>query len=147
FVDDIKKYEELELSGEEREISIMSCDVRGFTSFSEKVEPEVLMQTINQYLTRSSDAIQKYEGIIDKFMGDAVVGLFNTQLNPREAPALGAVYGALETAVKVRELHDEWPPDEERLFFGIGAPPGRAVLGTGGTPRRKEFTAIGNSLQ
>ncbi|HLY27352.1 MAG TPA: adenylate/guanylate cyclase domain-containing protein [Aggregatilineales bacterium] len=146
MVDNIKTIDELELGGVEREISIMFCDVRGFTPFSERLEPEALMQTINKYLTVSSDAIQNYEGIIDKFMGDAVVGLFNTQLNPAEDHALRAVYAALETAAKVYELHEVLPPDQ-RLFFGIGVHTGPAVLGNVGSPRRKEFTAIGNSLQ
>ncbi len=146
MVDNIKTIDELELGGVEREISILFCDVRGFTTFSERLEPEALMETINRYLTVSSDAIQDYEGIIDKFMGDAVVGLFNTQLNPHEDHALRAVYAGLEMAAKVRDLHDTLPPDQQ-LFFGIGVHTGPAVLGNVGSPRRKEFTAIGNSLQ
>jgi adenylate cyclase len=146
MVDNIKTIDELELGGVEREVSILFCDVRGFTTFSESLQPEELMETINQYLTVSSDAIHSYGGIIDKYMGDAVVGLFNTQLNPQDDHALRAVSAGLLMAQKVLQLHADLP-ESKRLFYGIGVHTGPAVLGNVGSPRRKEFTAIGNSLQ
>ncbi len=146
MVDNIKTIDELELGGVEREVSILFCDVRGFTTFSETLEPEELMKTINQYLTVSSNAIQAQEGIIDKFMGDAVVGLFNTQLNPQEDHAERALRAAMAMVDQVLGLHKKLPPDQ-RLLYGIGVHTGFAVLGNVGSPRRKEFTAIGNSLQ
>lgn len=146
MVDNIKTIDELKLGGVERDISILFCDVRGFTTFSEQLQPEELMQTINRYLAVSSDAIHLYEGIVDKFMGDAVVGLFNTQLNPHHDHAVRAVYAAAKMAENVRRLHEVLPP-EHRLSYGIGVHTGQAVLGNVGSPRRKEFTAIGDSLQ
>jgi adenylate cyclase len=146
MVDNIKSIDELELGGVEREVSILFCDVRGFTTFSESLQPEELMQTINKYLTVSSESIHEYEGIIDKYMGDAVVGLYNTQLNPQPDHALRAVYAALTMVKNVQQLHERLTPDH-RLFYGIGVHTGLAVLGNVGSPRRKEFTAIGNSLQ
>ncbi len=148
MVDNIKTIDELELGGVEREVSILFCDVRGFTKFSESFEmqPEEVMETINRYLTVGTEAIHQYEGIIDKYMGDAIVGLYNTQLNPQTDHALRAVYAALTLAHNVQALHDILPPDR-RLFYGIGVHTGSAVLGNVGSPRRKEFTAIGNSLQ
>jgi adenylate cyclase len=145
LVDNIKTIDELELGGVEREISILFCDVRGFTTFSEALPPEDVMNTINQYLTVSSDAINHYEGIIDKYMGDAVVGLFNTQLNPQSEHALRAVYAAMMMVQNVQALHPTLEPDK-RLLYGIGVHTGSAVLGNVGSPRRKEFTAIGGSL-
>ena len=145
MVDNIKTIDELELGGVEREISILFCDVRGFTTFSEALQPEDVMETINKYLTVSSDAINHYEGIIDKYMGDAVVGLFNTQLNPQTDHAIRAVYGAIMMVQNVQALHPLLPPDK-RLLYGIGVHTGSAVLGNVGSPRRKEFTAIGSSL-
>jgi adenylate cyclase len=75
-------------------------------------------------------------------MGDAVVGLFNTQLNPQEDHAVRAVRAALSMAYDVRALHEVLPP-EQRLFYGIGVDTGMAMLGNVGSPSRKEFTAIG----
>jgi len=146
MVDNIKTIDELELGGVEREVSILFCDVRGFTTFSESLEPEVLMETINRYLTVSSNAIHSQGGIIDKFMGDAAVGLFNTQLNPQEDHALRAVNAGLLMAQHVLDLHQELDEDK-RLFYGIGAHTAPAILGNVGSPSRKEFTVLGNTLQ
>jgi len=142
LVRNIQSIDSLGLSGDEREISVIFADVRGFTTFSEQLDPEQLMTVISQYLTVSSDAIQLYDGIIDKYMGDAVVGLFNTQLNPQEDHAVRAVRAALSMAYDVRALHEILPP-EQRLFYGIGVDSGTALLGNVGSPSRKEFTAIG----
>ncbi len=142
LVRNIQSIDKLGLSGDEREISVIFADVRGFTAFSEQLDPEHLMTIISQYLTVCTDAIQLHDGIIDKYMGDAVVGLFNTQLNPQQDHAVRAVRAALSMAYDVRALHEVLPP-EQRLFYGIGVDTGVAVLGNVGSPSRKEFTAIG----
>jgi class 3 adenylate cyclase/PAS domain-containing protein len=145
-IDNIQSIDELELGGVELEISVVHCDVRGFSTFSETLPPEELMQVINKYLGLSSEAINTYEGIIDKYMGDAVVGLYNTQLNHLADHALRAVKTALMMARQVRALHEVLPPDQQ-LFYGIGVNSGPAILGNVGSPRRKEFTAIGDTLE
>ncbi|RPI98076.1 MAG: adenylate/guanylate cyclase domain-containing protein [Chloroflexi bacterium] len=142
LVRNIQSIDSLGLGGDEREISVIFADVRGFTTFSEQLDPEQLMAVISQYLTVSSDAIELYDGIIDKYMGDAVAGLFNTQLNPQEDRAVRAVRAALSMAYDVRALHEVLPP-EQRLYYGIGVDTGMAMLGNVGSPSRKEFTAIG----
>ena len=138
----IESIDSLGLGGDQREISVLFADVRGFTTFSEKLPPERLMEVISQYLTVSSDAIELHDGVIDKYMGDAIVGLFNTQLNPQEDHAMRAVRAALSMAYDVQALHEVLPP-EERLLYGIGVDSGMATLGNVGSPSRKEFTAIG----
>ncbi len=138
----IQSIDDLGLSGDEREVSIVFADVRGFTTFSEHLPPEELMSVITRYLTVASDAIELHDGIIDKYMGDAVVGLFNTQLNPQDDHAVRAVRAALSMAYDVRALHEVLPP-EQRLSYGIGIDTGTAMLGNVGSPSRKEFTAIG----
>lgn len=133
------------VGGQEREISVLCADVRDFTPFSERLEPEVLMQVINEYLSRASDAIELFEGVVDKYLGDAVTGLFNTQLNPQEDHAVRAVRAAMSMAYDVAELHAHLP-EEQRLFYGIGIHTGMAVLGSVGTPERREFSAIGDAI-
>ncbi|MBN1966073.1 MAG: GAF domain-containing protein [Anaerolineae bacterium] len=146
MVENIRTIDTIELGGEEREISVVFADVRGFTKFSEQLEPEELMAIINRYLTVSSDAIHLYEGIIDKYMGDAAVGLYNTQLNPQaDDHALRAVRAALSMVYDVRALHEVLPP-ENRLWYGIGIDTGTAVLGNVGSEERKEFTALGKPV-
>lgn len=145
MLDNIQTIDSLELGGVEREISVIYCDVRGFTAFSESIPPERVMEIVNRYLSVSAEAIHQYEGIIDKYMGDAVVGLYNTQLNPHEDHTRRAVQTALLMAAGVLELHQTLPP-EQRLSYGIGVHTGYAVLGNVGSPSRKEFTALGEAL-
>jgi adenylate cyclase len=142
LVRNIQSIDGLGLGGDMREISVVYADVRGFTTFSEQLPPEELLTIINRYLTVSTDAIQLYDGIIDKYMGDAVVGLFNTQLNPQRDHAVRAVRAAMSMTYDVQALHEVLAP-EQRLFYGIGVDTGRAMLGNVGSPSRKEFTAIG----
>jgi len=133
------------LAGQEREISVVCADVRGFSSFSEGVEPEACMQVINQYLSRASDSIELFEGVVDKYMGDAVTGLFNTQLNPQRDHALRAVRAAVAMTYDVAELHS-YMPGMQKLFYGIGVHTGRAVLGSVGSEERREFSALGDAM-
>ena len=133
------------LAGQEREISVVCADVRGFSSFSEGIEPEVCMQVINQYLSRASDSIELFEGVVDKYMGDAVTGLFNTQLNPQRDHALRAVRAAVAMTYDVAELHS-YMPGIQQLFYGIGVHTGQAVLGSVGSAERREFSALGDAM-
>lgn len=137
---------ELDVRGQEREITAMFCDVRGFTSFSENLDPTDLMRVINQYLSLASDAINLYEGIVDKYLGDAVTGLFNTQLNPQDDHAARAVSAGLSMLTDLKALHETLPEDH-RLLFGIGIDSGLAVLGNVGGVDRKEFAALGEPTQ
>jgi PAS domain S-box-containing protein len=132
--------------GEERLITAISTDVRGFTSFSERLEPEELMQIINRYLSLASDAISFYKGVVDKFMGDAVTGLFNTPLNPQDDHAVRAVRAALSLMSDLHALHEVLPL-EQRLYYGVGIHTGMAVLGNVGSADRKEFAAIGDATE
>ena len=134
------------VTGEERLITAISTDVRGFTTFSEHLEPEQLMEIINKYLSLASDAISFYKGVVDKFMGDAVTGLFNTQLNPQDDHAVLAVRAALGLMSDLHAIHEVLPP-EQRLFYGAGIHTGLAVLGNVGSPERKEFAAIGDATE
>lgn len=134
------------MGGQEREISVLHSDVRGFTSFSEKLPPDELMRVINDYLTLSSHAIQLQKGIVDKYMGDAVTGLFNTPFNPSEDHAVQAVRAAMSMRYDVSELNDKREEGgQEALFYGIGIHTGMAVLGNVGSKDRKEFTALGDA--
>jgi PAS domain S-box-containing protein len=144
-IESMRRVDITTLTGQEREISVVCADVRGFSSFSEGVEPEACMQVINQYLSRASDSIELFEGLVDKYMGDAVTGLFNTQLNPQRDHAVRAVRAAVAMAYDVAELHSHMP-SEQQLFYGIGVHTGRAVLGSVGSAERREFSALGDAM-
>lgn len=128
---------------EERTITAMFADVRGFTSFSEKLEPGEVMRIINLYLSHASDAIILYEGIVEKYMGDAVTALFNTQLNEQA----DHVERAIQTAFHLqKDVQDSvLKTQDEHLFYGIGIHTGPALLGNIGGQRRREFMAVGEA--
>ena len=135
---------EIELGGKRGEITTLFADIRGYTSFSEKLSPEELVSILNKYLKASADAIMAHEGTIDKFMGDAVMAWFNAPiLQPDHT--LRAVKSALLIRTSIEALHDELPP-EAHLSFGVGIHFGEAILGLVGTEQRVDYTAIGDSI-
>jgi adenylate cyclase len=145
LVDNIRSADLTAMGGQEREISVLFADIRGFTRFSEELEPEALMGVINSYLSAASDAVNLYEGVVDKYLGDAITGLFNTPLNPQADHAARAVRAAIRLVKEIDVLHERLPA-EQQLYFGIGIHTGGAVLGNVGGAERREFTAIGEAV-
>lgn len=146
MIENLRGISDETMAAQERDITILSCDIRNFTTFSEKLEPEELMTVINQYLTVSSDAVMLRDGLVDKFIGDAVIGLYNTQLNEQTDHALRGVQSALAMVADVEALH-EVLPEKYHIRYGIGVHTGSAIIGNIGSATRKEFTAIGNNVQ
>jgi PAS domain S-box-containing protein len=134
----------LQFGGQQREVTILFADIRGFTTFSEKHSPEELVAVLNRYLAAGAEAVLAQEGTVDKFLGDAVMAWFNAPL-PQPDHALRAVRAALGLRAAIEKLHAELP-DEAHLAFGVGIHCGEAVLGWIGTEKRLEFTAIGDSV-
>ena len=134
----------LQIGGQERDITVMFADIRGFTGFSEKKSPAELVAVLNRYLAAGAEAVLEEEGTVDKFLGDAVMAWFNAPL-PQPDHTLRAVRAALNLRSAVEKLHAELPP-EAHLSFGVGIHYGKAVLGWIGTEKRLEYTAIGDSV-
>lgn len=134
----------LKIGGQQRKITILFADIRGFTSFSEKQSPEELVAVLNRYLAAGAEAVLDQEGTVDKFLGDAVMAWFNAPL-PQPDHCLRAVRAALGLRSAIQKLHTELPP-AAHLSFGVGIHYGEAVLGWIGTEKRTEFTAIGDSV-
>jgi adenylate cyclase len=128
-----------------RIISVLFADIRGFTTFSENIDPELLIKIINGHLTVAAQAINQYEGLIDKYDGDAVMALFNTRLNPQEDHTERAVRAAIKMRDELAAYHATVLP-EHRLFFRIGIHTGEAVIGNVGSPLRKDYSAIGDAV-
>lgn len=134
----------LQLGGHRAEITTLFADIRGFTAFSETIDPETLVSVLNGFLAVAAEAILNEEGTIDKFLGDAVMAWFNAPI-PQPDHTLRAVRAALAMKEAVAKLH-ETLSEEFRLYFGMGIHYGEALLGLVGTHRRLEYTAIGDSV-
>lgn len=128
-----------------RVMSVLFADVRGFSTYSENLDPEKLIQVINGYFTEAVNAITYFQGLTDKFMGDAVMALYNTPLNPQEDHPVRAI----RTAWRIRQsmaAYLEALPEERRLHFGFGIHTGEAVVGNVGSNLRKDYSAIGDAV-
>ncbi len=132
------------LGGARQEVTILFADIRKFTAFSESVEAEMLFEVLNRHLTLVAEAILNQEGTLDKFMGDAVMAIFNAPL-PQESHVLRAVRAAWEMKVALADMHERLSSDS-RLSFGIGISTGPAVVGNVGSPMLQNYTAIGNTV-
>lgn len=134
----------LRLGGHRQEVTILFADIRGFTSFSDGRDPEQIVEVLNTYLSIGAEAVLAEEGTLDKFMGDAVMAIFNAPL-PQPDHTLRAVRAALRMREAIEEHHRSVPP-ESHLNFGIGIAVGEAVVGSVGTARQLNYTAIGSGV-
>ena len=136
--------DQLNLGGARATITTLFADIRGYTSLSERCDPETLVSVLNRYLGAATEAILGEQGTIDKFMGDAIMAFFNAPIEQADH-TLRAVRAAIGIRSSINALRGELPADM-RLGFGIGIHCGEAVLGLVGTQERLEYTAIGDSV-
>lgn len=128
------------LGGERRDVTVLFADLRGFTALAEKMAPERLIEVVNHYLTLATEAIFGQGGVLDKFMGDAVMALYNGPV-PQPDHALRAVKTAfaLRDNLRGRDV-------EPSLRCGFGINTGEAVVGNVGSEALMNYTAIGDAV-
>ncbi|MBF0220064.1 MAG: adenylate/guanylate cyclase domain-containing protein [Gammaproteobacteria bacterium] len=136
--------ERLELGGEKREITILFSDLQGFTSLTEKLEAQQLVQALNGYTTVMADTINRYHGTVDKFIGDAVMAFWGAPLAQADQTTL-AVTAALECMQRFEQFAKERYPAEV-MFVRIGIDRGLCTVGNMGSDSRFDYTAIGDSV-
>ncbi|HWA28322.1 MAG TPA: adenylate/guanylate cyclase domain-containing protein [Lacunisphaera sp.] len=137
---------DLKLGGEEREATILFCDLRDFTTFSEKMAPTEVLTLLNRYLDRMSGIIERHGGVIDKFIGDAIMALFGAPVAMADAPAR-AVAAARDMAQALDSLNAELRSEgKPTLAFGIGINTARVVAGNMGSKTRLNYTVIGDGV-
>lgn len=134
----------LRLGGERREVTIFFADVRDFVAFSEAVEPETQVAVLNRHLTLAAEAILREDGTLDKFMGDALMAIFNAPHDQADH-VTRAVQAALNTQQAITQLHAQVPP-AKRLQFGIGISTGPAIVGNIGAETAHSYTAVGDNV-
>ncbi|MFN3328722.1 MAG: adenylate/guanylate cyclase domain-containing protein, partial [Fervidobacterium pennivorans] len=134
---------ELKLGGETRNVVVLFSDIKGFTSRSEKLSPEEVVSFLNIYLTKMSEIIRyKYEGTIDKFIGDAIMAIFGAPIS-YEDDIDRALKCALDMRRALKELNNETGLN---LDSGIGMHYGPAIVGNIGAPFRMDYTCIGDTV-
>lgn len=136
----------LALGGEKREISAFFSDVAGFTSVSEKLPPEELVELLNAYLSEMTDIILATGGTLDKYEGDAIIAFWNAPLDQPDH-ALRACRAALECQKRLAELRPEFARRfGSEVFARIGVHSGPAVVGNMGSRKRFDYTAMGDTM-
>tara|TARA_R110000868_G_scaffold218576_1_gene469063 strand:+ start:222362 stop:224512 length:2151 start_codon:yes stop_codon:yes gene_type:complete len=136
----------LKLGGEDKEITVLFSDIRGFTSMSEGLTPNQLTRVLNRYLTPMTEIVQKNEGTIDKYMGDAVMAFWNAPLDV-ESHAQKACKAALDMLTGLKELNirlkSEGLPEIE---IGIGVNTDVVTVGNMGSDQRFDYTVMGDGV-
>src|SRR6516164_6392553 len=130
------------LESHRRAITVVFCDLRGFTAFSELTEPEEVMSVLQEYHATLGGLIHKYEGTVERFSGDGIMIFFNDPL-PCPDPSLRAVRMAVEMRERVGELLTKWRKLGHELGFGVGIAHGYATLGRIGFEGRFDYGAVG----
>jgi len=130
------------LKSHRRAITVLFCDLRGFTAFAETAEPEEVMALLDEYHACLGALIHKYEGTLDRFVGDGLDVVFNDPL-PCPDPSLRAVRMAVEMRDRIGDLSVRWRKHGHDLGFGIGIAHGYATLGRIGFEGRFDYSAIG----
>jgi adenylate cyclase len=142
-VADLVMQAESVLDGHRREIVVLFCDLRGFTSFAETSEPEEVMAVLGEYFSALGDLVTRYEGTLERFTGDGLMVFFNDPLPCDDAPDR-AVGLAVAMRGRIRDLAASWTARGHDLAFSIGIAQGFATLGRIGFEGRFDYAAIGS---
>ena len=138
-----------ELHRESQEVphaSVLFADIRGFTSMSEKMLPEEVSNILNEYFTEIEPIITKYNGVINKFIGDAVMAIFGDPINDEMHP-MNAVLCANDMLKRVRKLRNKWMDENKpEIEIGVGINTGEVFVGNIGSETRLEYTVIGDTV-
>lgn len=142
----IANLNDLKLNGDKRELTILVSDVRNFTSMTEKSDPLQIIALLNEYLSAMTEIIFRYNGIVDKFIGDGILaywGAFTPEVNHADQSA----QAALEMLTRVEELNQQWVLEgKDPIAIGIGIHTGFAIFGNIGKGKKIDFTVIGDAV-
>jgi Adenylate cyclase, family 3 (some proteins contain HAMP domain) len=137
---------QIKLGGENRDIAVLFVDIRGFTPLSESLEPEQVVEILNEYLNLTTNAIFKNSGTLDKFIGDATMAVFNAPFD-LEDYEMQALRAAKDIVAGARALEESCEKRfGKKVTFGVGVNCGEAVVGNIGCETRMDYTAIGDTV-
>ena len=136
----------LGLGGKKANVTVLFSDIRGFTSMSENMSAQQVSEILNEYFTEMEPIITKYNGIINKFIGDAVMAIFGEPIQDK-CHAQNAVKCGYEMLLKVKELQKKWAEEgKPKIEIGIGINTGDVFVGNIGSVNRMEYTVIGDTV-
>lgn len=142
----LKDPSKLKLGGEKKNLTILFSDIRGFTTISEKLGAEKLVKLLNEYLTIMTDIVLENRGVVDKFIGDAIMAFWNAPLNDPEHTVL-SVKTAVEMIKALEKANRDWNargyPD---VKIGIGLHSGEVIVGNMGSEQRFDYTCLGDHV-
>jgi len=146
MVDNIHQISKLALGGERRDVTCLFAEVCPLSSFAPGLSAPEMMELLNVYMTRATEAVYRANGLIDKYNGTEIMVLFNTQLNPQQDHAHFAIEAALHLRRALVALYDELGMVQDEPYYRIGLHSGVATLGNVGSSKRRNFTAIGDTI-
>jgi adenylate cyclase len=137
---------EVELGGKELEVTIMFCDLRDFTAFSENRDAHDIVEILNEYFTEMVDCVMAEGGVVDKYIGDNIMAVFGAPVS-RADDARRAVRASVKMRERLEKLNQRFEQGgRPRLRFGIGLHTGPVVAGNIGSQKRMEYTVIGDAV-
>lgn len=142
----VSNIDDLKLGGKRAVVTVLFSDIRGFTSLSEKMSAEEVSMILNEYFAEMEPIITKYNGVINKFIGDAVMAIFGEPIQDINHPQ-NAVKCAYEMLKKVEYLREKWLHEgKPKIEIGVGINTGEVFIGNIGTETRMEYTVIGDTV-
>jgi len=142
----LKHPEKLKLGGEEKELTVLFSDIRRFTTISEGLKPNALINLLNEYLSAMSEVVFKYQGYLDKYVGDAIMAVYGAPLM-QEDHINKACLTALDMMERLNGIRQEWKGKGLPILnIGIGINTGNMVVGNVGSEQKYEYTVIGDNV-
>jgi adenylate cyclase len=142
----IKNPDLLQLGGQKKNLTVLFSDIRGFTTYTEALDPQKIVSMLNDYLSTMSEVIFKHKGTIDKFIGDAIMAVFGAPIDQEDHPARACrvALDMIDSMVDVN--HELGAKGFQPLKIGIGINTGEMTVGNIGSERRFDYTVIGDAV-
>lgn len=142
----IENQKDIVIGGESKEISILFSDIRSFTTYCERRSPEEVVDILNEYLTKMSRVILKYDGTLDKYIGDEIMAFWGAPLEQPQHARL-AVQAGYEMHLELKKLEIQWKKEGREPFgIGMGINTGPCIVGNIGSNLRMDYTVIGDNV-
>lgn len=142
----LRDTDRLSLGGQTRDMTVFFCDLRGFTTFAQTLDPQVLVTLLNEYMTAMTEIVFRHDGVLDKYIGDNIMAFWNAPMDQPDH-ARRACETALDMIDKLREIQADWERRGiPKLDMGIGVNTGPMVVGNMGSRNRLAYTVMGDTV-